>query len=546
MPSSEAFDKLALKIVYHELQSTLLNVSAQFESYTLTIDDVSSLEQAIIGLDQSLGALTFVNLPCAFELTELIKLFLTRLKEHPHDFSVSNLKPVGHALIGLICYLNFLQHQKQHKPLLLLPFSNEIKMFLGHSLRFEYALNGVEPAIHSAQTSILLNEGKNKLLLNMAILFRLCLVDVLKDKRIKPNLEKMARAANRIWTLTESIELMMIWNVVQAFADNKLRLDYNRKRYLAKVDLNFHTIKSVSAQASQLMIDEDCLKESLYLASLCPVNFAKTKFILDHYNINTNESMEKSLYLDRLMMTGPDEEVVGIVKVKLKEDLENIKLQLEQLSTEQDEVLFNDIVAAVNRLNNIASTLKLEFIAAHLTQLCSALEGQLIPFNNEQLAQIATQITIIECMFFDLSARHLFSTEQAVYNDELISSINLLQAQTDLTQLISSELDILKSIFEAFVESNFLSEKLSEFKQRFLSLQKVLDLSFYGQFGTHFNQVFLLIDQIPKANEIIREECLAKIADCMIYLEIVLEDNPLSININNVDVLQPELMAYSG
>ncbi len=348
----------SLNLVKEELDATLKQAEVALTDY-VAAPQPAALEPAIEAMHQIWGVLSVLEVPGGAELAKELEAALRLTSQDgPLD---ARLQAIGNGIMVLGRYTEFLQIKGHNLPQLLIPALNVLRQATGKQPVPESAFFGCDVTAKrpGEGTDALESDAEiQRLTRRLRQMYQVGLIGVLRKDNVPTNLKMMDRALERIDKLGGGTPASRLWwtarGAVHALAQPNIEFDRTRLQYLGNLD---RQLKQVAAEGGRVLREEPSkvlLRESIYLASLLPLDDALGANIRKVFRVPAQAPTARQLADDRAVMSGPGGSVIRTVAAQAHADLALVKDQIEAAIRGSAEASFEQ---ASTDLGKIAQTL---------------------------------------------------------------------------------------------------------------------------------------------------------------------------------------------
>ncbi len=333
-----------LNLVKHEMDASIQVAESHLKQVMEEPDDLSQLKDFAGLMRQVLGVAKMIDLNGVVMLIENVLVLVRQVEDKNSRFADQDaaLGGLGHALLVLTHYLDYVHRSQRVLSVLLLTPINEVRRLTGNALINEWAFVG-----HGIQYQPLTNfKGKNAQnqlefheipakCARLRQMYQVGLLSVLKDEGQKNNLQMMVRSVERWSSYCGRLPVSQVWwiaqGVLEAFAAGDVALDNGRKVLLRKFDSIMKRILEDPQTELERSIEPELLQECLHIIALSHDVSPLIEDIKSAFSIKpaTQSFLDTHLRLERERMNGPGGSIIAQVAMGLKEEILKVKDTIE-------------------------------------------------------------------------------------------------------------------------------------------------------------------------------------------------------------------------
>ena len=539
-------DAQALNVVYKELNATLQSVFKSLELFSDNTKLTDTLNTCDRELSQVIGILKLIRLPCAETLAEhsqkIVQQFASNSNQNPFA-----LKALGHSLVGLTCYLEYVKDTGKACPPLIESFVNECRAALRLPIQLESTTSGFtfDASKLNAQGSVSQQQSSyHDLFKRMRSLYQVGLLGLLQEESTEPKLQLLFQTTKRLADQTASLPNHGIWAmaaaVFESLIQQELSLSFTRKRLLAQLDSALR-LAIQTDDISNLQYPERLVTELAYLISKTEMGSPLSRQVVQKYQIKPSRPSDSFIQSQRQIMQGPDNATVNQLISEILQDVQQIKSQLESVAdglvgSIDYGAIKNQLVQIENVLMFIGAS-QIKSIIEALIKDISGIEGEA---SKDTLSRIAENLLHAESMISHLNRLNLTDEDNLGNLDFDQHFLSKNQLQLAQQQLIAESIESLASArnaFNSFLESNYRKELLEEIIMHTESVKGAIDMLGHSRASNNLSTALnTLLELNNKATIDDRQsQHYQAIADVLIGLEYYLneiqqgENAPISV-----------------
>ena len=469
MVQSEVVNLSSLNLVSDELVKTIEQAASKLEQFVNDRSNREQLEACVAGIEQIRGTLSLVELHGADLLAEEILLVTRTLMADIQGDTDEVLSVVTASFFILPRYLEYAQQTRKGMPVLLIPYINELRQqrrasllpeshFCDFDLSADHPNKGSGSSVSSVEFSALIRRLRH--------MFQVGLLNTLQGKQTKSALGIMARALERLESISGSRPLGKLWWIgsvaLSVMSTTNMELTKSRKLLLTSIDRQLKGLLK-GAAALDKSPPEDLMSSLVYLIALSDSPDAKARLVLDVFALESLSFNDTELRNQRESLKGPSANTVASVAAVLKDELQITKDILERASeggTSLDDC--SELIATLSKVADIlavvglsapSSTLKEEVVRIESWQVAG---GQA---DAKELLDVADALLYVESTVSGLEMLNLSDETLAKVNSlakrEVIAASQLAEAELMVIKEAESGLALVKRALSSFAESSY-------------------------------------------------------------------------------------------
>jgi len=465
---SEVVNLSSLNLVSDELVITIEQSAGQLEQFYADRGNQELLATCIAGIEQISGTLRLIQLHGADLLADEILLAARQLVADEGADLDESLSVVTASFFILPRYLEYAQQTRKGMPVLLIPYINELRQHRRAPLlpdaHFFHA--DVSPP-HPAIGHTVIGEDFVALVRRLRHMFQVGLLNTLQGKQTKSALGIMARALERLESITGDRPMGKLWWVastaVMAMANANMELTKPRKLLLTALDRRIKPLLKGLAALEQTPPD-DLLVSLLYLIALTDKPDAKAEQVLATFSVVSLGVTDVELRNERESLKGPSANTVASVAAVLKDELRATKGILENASeaggTSLDDC--SELIATLGKVADILAVVGLSAASNTLKEEIVKIESwQRDPeaADAKALLDVADALLYVESTVSGLEMLNLSDEKLAKVNNlarrEVIAASQLYEAELLVIKEAESGLALVKRALSSFSDSNY-------------------------------------------------------------------------------------------
>jgi len=465
---SEVVNLNSLNLVSDELVITIEQSAGQLEQFYADRGNKELLETCIAGIEQISGTLRLIQLHGADLLAEEILLTARQLVNEDEADLDESLSVVTASFFILPRYLEYAQQTRKGMPVLLIPYINELRQHRRVKLlpdsHFFHA--DVSPP-HPASGHTVIGEDFVALVRRFRHMYQVGLLNTLQGKQTKSALGIMARALERLESITGDRPMGKLWWVASAalvaISNANMELTKPRKLLLTALDRKIKPLLKGLSELEQTPPD-DLLVSLVYLIALTDKPDAKAEQVLATFSVEPLKVTDTELRNERESLKGPSANTVASVAAVLKDELRAIKDILENAS-ETGGTSLDDCGELITTLGKVADILAVVGLSAASSTLKEEIvkieswQGDPEGVDAKALLEVADALLYVESTVSSLEMLNLSDEKLAKVNSlarrEVIAASQLFEAELLVIKEAESGLALVKRALSSFSDSNY-------------------------------------------------------------------------------------------
>ena len=342
---AEEHDYLALDWVKDEIRDTLDQAQQALEAWVENPEDSTRMRFCQTYLHQVFGTLQMVEFYGASLLAEeMEKLSQALLDEQVPEARMADAREtLMRAILQLPSYLERVQSSRRDLPVVLLPLLNDMRAARGEALLSETSL--FKPDLESSAPSGQVppppaKDDPNFPQLSRKIrqMYQLALLGVLREQDRERNLGFMSKVFAKLEQVSGEASMARLWRasgaLVEGIASGVVETGTSVKMLLGQID---RVLKQIVVGGAGILTEtppRDLLKNELYYIARSGGDTPRIRQVCEEFQLDHALPGEDLVNEERARLTGPDREAMTSVSTALSEELDKVKLALEQLVQE--------------------------------------------------------------------------------------------------------------------------------------------------------------------------------------------------------------------
>lgn len=410
---ADNFDYSTLNWVKGEIDATLDQARQALESYVDNPDDEPQLQFCVTYLHQVHGTLKMVELFGAVMLAEEMEYLAQALLEKKIAQKEDAYEVLMRAVLQLPDYLEKLQGGQRDIPVSLLSLLNDMRAICGQSLLSESAffspdMKVVAPSLADADAGAdAAAEAKR-----LRHAYQMGLVGFFRERNVEKSLEQIASVIHSMRrVIQDKTAAQMFWaaeGVVEALMNEGLKATVSVKLLLGNVDRQLKKLIDGGLAAIEAEPPVELVKNLLYYAGTAESRGPLVSELHDAFRLEELVSGSAAAAgRGEPQLSGVNAEVMATVSAAVKEDLTNIKDQVDLYvrAENPDPASLEPLVGALKRVADTLGMLGLgtqrNVVVEQSAVIRDMTEGKLAA-NDETLMEMAGAFLFIESSLSDM------------------------------------------------------------------------------------------------------------------------------------------------
>ncbi|MCK5718406.1 MAG: hypothetical protein KAH84_00500 [Thiomargarita sp.] len=528
----------ALTWVKSTIDESLKQTRQALEQFVEYPSDTAPLQQCVNWLHEIYGTLKLLELQTAALLVQEIELTIKSLIAGKIENNETTYDILMRALIQLPNYLDHLAIVQRDIPLALITLLNNLRQLrslkpLGQNQFFVPDLFVTIPQ----HKPINLPENKlKKHVLQMRSAYQKGLVAVIKKpKQPTEGLKFIYNVMQRLQQVTGNAPISRVWWVAEGIIESLLQkgLVLNKSIIvgLKQLDVLMVQIVKKGKIAINTPPPKPLLTSLLYFVAISRSKGKQTIAIKKVFQLNDYLPDKNTLITAKLMLTGPDIELMKIVVTLLKDDFARVEETLD-IFNRADNPAVTELNPLIERLKSISNTLEIiglntqkQTIAKQTSIIVAIIKGKTPP-QIQLLYKIANgllktynAVDILGVQGVHAKQRLQQKSDTEFYETpqfDLILGIVVSEAKLELAQVIQP--------LVSFIDSNAPDDELLEVPKRLKRIQGCLAITSHKRAATMIESCSKYINQVFIKEATIPPEAKRKaLADVLIGIELYLD-----------------------
>ncbi|MDP5210626.1 hypothetical protein [Microbulbifer sp. 2205BS26-8] len=353
----------SVNVVKEELVVALDSAASHLDKFVADTTRKLPLEQCLGNLKQVSGVLQMVQLRAGELLAQEQITALTEVLEERQQASEELLEALGTGFYVLNRYLDFVQNRAIVRQELLIPYINQLRAArsqppVPESHFFRCKVNAPVPGM---DTSAVMSEDLGSFVRRFRHMYQVGLLALLRGKPRGPAYTMMARALERIASITMGRPNGRLWLVagtaLTGMAASEMRISRSRVMVFSLFDRWLRALQKGSDTALDQPAPPILLKECIYWLALSKPEGTGAK-LLEAFAAQPLAYTEEELERERASLGGPAATAISAVASALDEELSGVRRMLDDIELIGDSAADETDGLAVT-LQRVASTLQM-------------------------------------------------------------------------------------------------------------------------------------------------------------------------------------------
>jgi len=472
LSNKQAINLTSLNVIQDELMVTIDNAATHLETFISERENHKSLRSCIAALQQIRGSLDLIQLHGACELAGEILTTAADINPEESEKLDDKLSALTKGFFVLSCYFEYALQNQKGMPVLLIPYINDIRVAnckpTMPEAYFETTTASYRLPSGKKTARLPKTEHFSSMVRRYRHMYQVGLLGFIREVRIKPSLQLMHRAVDKIVKLSKGTKSETLWWVIKyaimSFEQKDMMATVARKRLLSHLDKEFKKFEKVGLSTFNQDPPEELLKELAYYVAIADIQEAGFQKIKNVFGLNDILFDEGHLQKESASLTGPNASTVRSVAEVLQVELNTVKEAIDH--SQQNGGSMNDsydeIIPRVLKIKDILEVVGLKSASKTMQQQLAQLESwhknDESPDSGEAL-EMADALLYVESVLSSLEKRNFSDKKLAEINQlarkEMISSSHLADAQLVVIEEAEAGLSMVKRALTSFSDSSY-------------------------------------------------------------------------------------------
>ncbi|MBB3060745.1 hypothetical protein [Microbulbifer rhizosphaerae] len=455
----------SVNLVKEELVATVDGAASHLDQFAVDHNNKQSLTQCMAALRQISGVLQMVQLHAAELLAQEMLSALADLQEDRQEATSDLMEALGTGFYVITRYLDFVQNRSSARPELLIPYINNLRAArsqppVPESHFFRCRLDANVPG---AVSSAVMSEDLGNFVRRFRHMYQVGLLALLQGKPCKPAYTMMARALQRIASVSAGRPNGRLWAVAGAalggMASREMHINRARVMVFSMFDRRLRTLQKQGDSALDQPAPPVLLKECLYWLALS-VPGGQGAQVLEAFSVAPLGYSEAELERERASLGGPGATAITAVAGALDEELSGVRRMLDDIEMIGLTGL-DDEGGLVGTLQRIASTLKLLNFRRIGDGLSEAVEEyrSAAPAGGataeSALQKLTGQVLMVDSTIRALRQSSSIDVDEYGHADIALEHSQLAEAEVAVLKEAEAGLSLIKRALGSYAESGF-------------------------------------------------------------------------------------------
>ncbi|MFS1522644.1 hypothetical protein ACL7TT_00790 [Microbulbifer sp. 2304DJ12-6] len=455
----------SVNVVKEELAVALDNAASHLDKFVADTTRKLPLEQCLADLKQVSGVLQMVQLRAGELLAQEQITALAEVLEGRRQANEELMEALGTGFYVLNRYLDFVQNRAIARQELLIPYINQLRAArsqppVPESHFFRCKVNAPVPGM---DTSAVMSEDLRSFVRRFRHMYQVGLLALLRGKPRGPAYTMMARALERIASITMGRPNGRLWLVAGAaltgMAAREMRFSRSRVMVFSLFDRWLRALQKESDTALDQPAPPILLKECIYWLALSKPEGSGAK-LLKAFATEPLEYTEEELERERVSLGGPAATAISAVASALDEELSDVRRMLDDIEVIGDSTVDENDGLAVT-LQRVAGTLQLlnfkrvgESLRTALAEYQSAAgAGGSVAYS--ALQKLTGQVLMVDNTVRALKQSGSIDLDEYGHADIAFEHSQLAEAEVAVLKEAEAGLALIKRALAAYAGSDF-------------------------------------------------------------------------------------------
>ncbi|SDK26107.1 hypothetical protein [Microbulbifer yueqingensis] len=465
MTESREINITSVNLVKDELVAAVDSAAALLDQFAAEEGNRESLGSCIAGLRQVCGVLQMVQLKSGELLAQEMLRALTDMETGKTQPSGEVMEALSTSFYVITRYLEFVQNRGVARPELLIPYINHLRATLSEppvpeSHFFSCRLDASVPG---AVSSAVMSEDLRSFVRRFRHMYQVGLLALLQGKPSQPAYTMMARALQRVASVTAGRPIGKLWAVagsaLAGMAASNMHISRSRVMVFSMFDRRLRALQREGDKALDQSPPAVLMKESLYWLALSRPRGQGAR-ILETFNVAPLGYGETELERERASLGGPGATAITAVAVALDEELSGVRRMLDDVETLGVSGLCEDegLMANLGKIASILLLLNFHKVGTELGKAVDALrsEAQLGGTATETALQNLTQQVLqVDNTIRALRQSSSIDVDEFGHADSAVEMSQLAEAEVTVLKEAEAGLSLIKRALASYAESGY-------------------------------------------------------------------------------------------
>jgi len=455
----------SVNLVKDELVASIDSAASQLDQYAADNSNKLALEQCLAALRQLNGVLQMVQLHAGELLAQEMLAALADLQEGRQEAAGDVMEALGTGFYVLTRYLDFVQNRASARPELLIPYINSLRAArsqppVPESHFFRCRLDASVPG---AVSSAVMSEDLGNFVRRFRHMYQVGLLALLQGKPCKPAYTMMARALQRIASISAGRPNGRLWAVAGAalggMASREMHLNRSRVMVFSMLDRRLRALQKQGDAALDQPAPPVLLKECLYWLALSAPSGSGAR-VLEAFSASALGYSEQELERERASLGGPGATAISAVASALDEELSGVRRMLDDVET----IGFSDLdeegglAGTLLRISSILNLLNFRRVGDGLRGAVQEYRSSAGAGGNvaeTALQQLTGQVLMVDSTIRALRQSSSIDVDEYGHADVALEHSQLAEAEVAVLKEAEAGLSLIKRALGSYAESDF-------------------------------------------------------------------------------------------
>lgn len=455
----------SVNVVKDELVAAVDAAAAHLDQFAVDHNNKQSLEQCLAALRQVSGVLQMVQLHAGELLAQEMLSALADIQAGRQEAAGDVMEGLGTGFYVVTRYLDFVQNRGVARPELLIPYINNLRAArsqppVPESHFFRCRLDANVPG---AVSSAVMSEDLRNFVRRFRHMYQVGLLALLKGKPAKPAYTMMARALQRVASISAGRPNGRLWAVAGAalggMASREMHINRSRVMVFSMFDRRLRVLQREGDAALDQPAPPVLLKECLYWLALSAPSGQGAK-MLEAFSATSLGYSEAELERERASLGGPGATAISAVASALDEELSGVRRMLDDVEMIGASGLEGDD-GLIGTLQRIASTLRLLNFKRIGDGLSSAVQEYRSSASaggsvaEAALQKLTGQVLMVDSTIRALRQSSCIDVDEYGHADIALEHSQLAEAEVAVLKEAEAGLSLIKRALASYAESGF-------------------------------------------------------------------------------------------
>ncbi|WP_237060787.1 hypothetical protein [Microbulbifer sediminum] len=465
MTESRNINVTSVNLVKEELVTAVDSAAAQLDQFAVDSGNRQALESCVGAVRQICGVLQMVQLAGAELLAQEILGALNELEAGTQQPAAEVMEALSTSFYVIIRYLDFVQNKGIARPELLIPYINHVRATrseppVPESHFFSCRLDANVPG---AVSSAVMSEDLRNFVRRFRHMYQVGLLALLQGKPCQPAYTMMARALQRVASVSAGRPIGKLWSVAGAalagMASSQMHISRSRVMVFSMLDRRLRALQRDGDKALDQAPPAVLLKESLYWLALSAPRGQGGR-ILEAFNVSGLGYSEAELERERASLGGPGATAIAAVAGALDEELSGVRRMLDDVETLgvaglcEDEGLMGDL----RKISNILLLLNFHKVGSGLGKAVEEFRSEARVSGGAgeaALQKLTQQVLQVDNAIRALRQSSSIDVDEFGHADAAVEMSQLAEAEMAVLKEAEAGLSLIKRALASYAESEY-------------------------------------------------------------------------------------------